>query len=232
MMPDSQRQITIAIDGYSSCGKSTLAKDLADRLGYLHIDSGAMYRAVALFLLQNKIPVDDIAGVKAALRNIDIAFRRVGSEVHTFLNGVDAENNIRSISVSELVSPVAAISEVRRALVKQQRSLGKNKAIVMDGRDIGTVVFSDAELKIFLTASLDERIKRRTLDLKNKGLKATREQIERSIVDRDRIDSTRSDSPLRRALDAVEIDNTDLDRQEQLEVAYELAVSRIEKNSL
>ena len=227
-MPDSQRQITIAIDGYSSCGKSTLAIDLASRLDYIHIDSGAMYRAVTLYLLQHQIDIDNSDAVKAALDQIDIQFHAVDSEVHTFLNNVDVEKTIRTIAVSELVSPVAAISEVRRALVKQQRSMGRNKGIVMDGRDIGTVVFIEAELKLFITASLEERVKRRTLDLKNKGLEATTEEILRSIVERDRIDSTRSDSPLRKADDAFIIDNTNLSREQQLEKAYGMAKTIIE----
>lgn len=227
-MPDSQRQITIAIDGYSSCGKSTLAIDLASRLDYIHIDSGAMYRAVALYLLQHQIDIDNSDAVKAALDQIDIRFHHVGCEVHTFLNNVDVEKAIRTIAVSELVSPVAAISMVRRALVKQQRSMGRNKGIVMDGRDIGTVVFIDAELKLFITASLEERVKRRTLDLKYKGLEATTEEILRSIVERDRIDSTRSDSPLRKADDAIIIDNTNLSREQQLEKAYGMAKTIIE----
>ncbi|RLD21315.1 MAG: (d)CMP kinase [Bacteroidetes bacterium] len=229
-MPDIQQKITIAIDGYSSCGKSTLAKDLASRLDYIHIDSGAMYRAVAFYILQHQIDIDDITAVNAALGQIDISFQYVSTEVHTFLNGADIENDIRSIAVSNLVSPVAAISTVRRALVTQQRMMGRNKGIVMDGRDIGTVVFTNAELKLFITASLEERIKRRTLDLKSKGLEATSEEIERSIVDRDRIDSTRSDSPLRKADDAVVIDNTQLSREQQLEVAYHLALIKIEQN--
>lgn len=227
-MPNSQRHITIAIDGYSSCGKSTLAIDLASRLDYIHIDSGAMYRAVSLYLLQHQIDIDNSDAVKAALDQIDIRFHHVGGEVHTFLNNVDVEKAIRTIAVSELVSPVAAISEVRRTLVKQQRSMGRNKGIVMDGRDIGTVVFIDAELKLFITASLEERVKRRTLDLKDKGLEATTEEILRSIVERDRIDSTRSDSPLRKADDAIIIDNTNLSREQQLEKAYGMAKTIIE----
>jgi len=231
-MPDSQRQITIAIDGYSSCGKSTLAKDLAQELSYLHIDSGAMYRAVSLYFLKQNINVDNPAAVQAALLHIDITFAHVDNEVHTFLNNVDVENDIRSIPVSELVSTVAAISEVRHTLVQQQRRMGNKKGIVMDGRDIGTVVFADAELKIFMTASLDERIKRRTLDLANKRIEYTREQVERNIVERDRIDSTRIDSPLRRAKDAIVIDNTNLNRQQQLKLAHQLAVKAIEKDTL
>jgi CMP/dCMP kinase len=227
-MPEFQQKITIAIDGYSSCGKSTLASDLADRLGYIHIDSGAMYRAVTLYFIAHDIALDDEVAIEAALPQINITFDRVGNELHTFVNGADVESDIRTIAVSRLVSPVAAISEVRRALVRQQRALGKNKGVVMDGRDIGTVVFEDAELKLFVTASLEERIKRRTLDLKNKGIEATLSQIESSIIDRDRIDSTRTDSPLRRAEDAVVIDNTDLSREQQLEVAYQLAIDRLE----
>jgi len=231
-MPDSKRQITIAIDGYSSCGKSTLAKDLARRLDYIHIDSGAMYRAVALYLLRHHISLDDTTAVKAALGEIQIIFNHVGSEIHTFLNDVDVENDIRSIPVSELVSPVAAISDVRSHLVKQQRAMGKDKGIVMDGRDIGTVVFADAELKLFMTASLEVRIVRRTLDLQNKGFEATREQIEHSIVERDRIDSSRIDSPLRQAEDAILIDNSDLNRQQQLDMAYNIAMAKIDQYSM
>lgn len=226
-MPDSQRQITIAIDGYSSCGKSTIAKDLADRLGYIHIDSGAMYRAVTLYFLTHNIPIDNTESIISALGQIEITFMRVGSEVHTFLNDVDVEQDIRTIRVSAQVSPVAAISVVRTKLVDLQRRMGSNNGIVMEGRDIGTVVFPKAELKLFMTASLDVRIKRRTLDLERKGLEATHEQIERSIVERDRIDSTRDDSPLRKAEDAIVIDNSDLDRQQQLEVAHSLAIEVI-----
>ncbi len=227
MIPDTDHQITIAIDGFSSCGKSTLANDLANQLGYVHIDSGAMYRAVTLYLLQNQISLHHAAAVDDALQKIEITFQLAGSEVHTFLNNVDVENEIRSIAVSELVSPVAAISAVRSNLVKQQRSMGENKGIVMDGRDIGTVVFPDAELKLFMTASLNVRITRRTLELQDKGLVATREQIERSITERDRIDSSRTDSPLRQADDAIVIDNTNLTRQQQLKTAHNLAIKKI-----
>lgn len=230
-MPESQRQITIAIDGFSACGKSTLAIDLASRLGYLHIDSGAMYRAVTLYFLQHDIDIANRSDVEAALLLIDIRFKRVGTNAHTILNGADVESDIRSIEVSDFVSPVAAISAVRRLLVRQQQNMGRGKGIVMDGRDIGTVVFPTAELKLFMTASLNERINRRTLDLRIKGIDATPEEIEKSIVERDRIDSTRADSPLRQDEDAVLLDNTNLDRQEQLELAYTLAESKIEADS-
>ncbi|MDX1476108.1 MAG: (d)CMP kinase [Saprospiraceae bacterium] len=226
-MPDTA-QITIAIDGFSSCGKSTLAQDLAQALHYLHIDSGAMYRAVALYLLRHDIPVENTAAVEQALPEMTITIEQGPSGPQTVLNGENVERDIRSLAVNRIVSPVSAISAVRRALVAQQRALGAQSGIVMDGRDIGTVVFPHAELKLFLTASLEVRIERRYRELLLKGMDASRDEVSRSITERDEMDSTRSDSPLRKADDAIVIDNTHLTREEQLEMAIELARERID----
>jgi len=217
------RNIIIAIDGYSSCGKSTLARDLASALRFGYVDSGAMYRAVTLYFLNHSINYADPAAVIEALRHIRIEFRNINHQNRTFLNGQDVEDDIRDMRVSSAVSPVAAIPEVRRALVQQQKALGQTGGIVMDGRDIGTVVFPDAELKIFLTADPDERVRRRQLELTAKGLELTEESVRENLLERDRIDSTRADSPLRQADDAIVIDNTLLNRQEQLELALQLA---------
>lgn len=214
------KKIIIAIDGYSSCGKSTLAKSLASHLGYTYIDSGAMYRAVTLFLLEHGIKVEDHDRVQAALQDINIRF---AENNHTLLNGRDVEREIRQMSVSNYVSEVAAVPEVRRAMVSQQQQLGEERGIVMDGRDIGTVVFPKAELKIFLTAEPEIRARRRYDELAQKGQEATLEAIKANLTHRDHIDSTREDSPLRQAADAVIIDNTLLNREEQLERAIFLA---------
>ena len=218
------RDIIIAIDGYSSCGKSTLAKDLAATLHYLHIDSGAMYRAVTLFFIRHQIPIDNLPEVEAALAEIEINFTRTKDHYVTLLNGENVEEDIRSNSVNRLVSPVAAISVVRRFLVSQLRKLApEGTGVVMDGRDIGTVVFPHAELKIFLMASMEVRIERRYAELIERGMDTTREEVAESLAYRDRIDTTREDSPLRRAEDAIDIDNTFLTREQQLEIACQLA---------
>ncbi len=214
------KKIIIAIDGYSSCGKSTLAKSLASHLGYTYIDSGAMYRAVTLFLLEHGIKVEDQNRVQAALRDINIRF---AANNHTLLNGRDVESEIRQMAVSNYVSEVAAVPEVRRAMVRQQQQMGEERGIVMDGRDIGTVVFPKAELKIFLTADPEIRARRRYDELAQKGQEATLEAVQANLTHRDHIDSTREDSPLRQAADAVIIDNTLLNREEQLERAIFLA---------
>jgi cytidylate kinase len=214
------KKIIIAIDGYSSCGKSTLAKSLASHLGYTYLDSGAMYRAVTLFLLEHGIKVEDHDRVQAALQDINIRF---AENNHTLLNGRDVEREIRQMSVSNYVSEVAAVPEVRRAMVSQQQQMGEERGIVMDGRDIGTVVFPKAELKIFLTADPEIRARRRYDELAQKGQEATLEAVKANLTHRDHIDSTREDSPLRQAADAVIIDNTLLNREEQLERAIFLA---------
>ena len=218
--------IIIAIDGHSSCGKSTLAKGMAKALHYAYLDTGAMYRAVTLYFLNHQIDYHDPAAVEEALQHIEIHFERVDGQNHTFLNDVDVERDIREMIVSEHVSPVATISAVRRAMVTQQKAMGRRRGIVADGRDIGTVVFPDAELKIFLTADVDVRTSRRHLELAAKGIDAEWDDIRRNLLDRDRIDSSRADSPLRQAEGAVVIDNTLLSEEQQLAKALELARAR------
>ncbi len=216
-------KIIVAIDGHSSCGKSTLAKALAKRLHYVYGDSGAMYRAVTLYFLENALDYQQLTEVEAALPHIEIHFERVEGQNHTFLNGRDVEREIREMRVSEHVSPVSTIPAVRRALVREQQKMGRRRGIVMDGRDIGTVVFPDAELKIFLTADVDVRTSRRHLELAAKGIDAEWDEIRHNLEERDRIDSSRADSPLRKADNAVVIDNTLLSEEQQLEQALELA---------
>ena len=218
----SKKRIVIAIDGHSSCGKSTVAKELARKLGYIYIDSGAMYRVVTLYALRNgliKNQAPDVEKLLATLKNIRITFKwdeETGRNT-TFLNDENVEEEIRQLAVSENVSPISTIAEVRTEMVKQQRENGKNKGIVMDGRDIGTVVFPDAELKIFMTASPEIRAQRRFDELKAKGLTVDFDEILKNVKERDLIDSTREVSPLRKADDAVVLDNSYLTREEQLE---------------
>jgi cytidylate kinase len=221
------KQIIIAIDGFSSCGKSTLARDLALALGFGYVDSGAMYRAVTLYLLDHQIPIDNHEAVQLAISSIRITFKNVNGQNRTYLNGIDVEDEIREMRVSGAVSPVAAIPAVRRDLVRQQQAMGQSGGIVMDGRDIGTVVFPQAELKIFLVAAVEERVRRRRDELIAKGLQMSKEDVEANLLERDRIDSTRMDSPLRQADDAVVLDNTLLNRQQQLQCALQLAVEKI-----
>ena len=215
------RKIIIAIDGHSSCGKSTMAKSLAQELGYIYIDSGAMYRVVTLYALRNGLitnGVPDREKLIAGLKNIKITFKwdEVLGKNTTFLNGENVEEEIRRLEVSENVSPISTIAEVRHEMVKQQRENGTNKGIVMDGRDIGTVVFPDAELKIFMTASPEIRAQRRYLELKEKGQVVDFNSILQNVEGRDEIDSNREVSPLKRADDALILDNSYLSREEQL----------------
>ncbi len=226
----SNTQITIAVDGYAACGKSTLAKGLAKELGYVYVDSGAMYRAVTLHFLEQNIDINDAEAVKKALRQIQIYFRNIKGQNRTFLNDQDVEEEIRAMRVSNFVSPVSTLSPVRRFLVELQQEMGKAKAIVMDGRDIGTVVFPDAELKLFMTADIAVRTERRLLELKSKGIEDySTQEIEKNLLERDHIDSTRTDSPLRQADDAIVIDNSHLSPQEQLKLALDLAQEKIAK---
>jgi cytidylate kinase len=222
MKREEKKKIIIAVDGHSSCGKSTLAKELANILGYLYLDSGAMYRAVTLFALRNHLAGNgkvDEPGLTDRLNEIKIDFRfnPVTRQNDTFLNGENVEEEIRQITVSSYVSPVATIAEVRHALVKQQQKMGRSKGIVMDGRDIGTVVFPQAELKLFMTASPEVRAQRRYDELKDKGLQVSYQEILENVEERDRIDSEREISPLRQADDALVLDNSHLTRREQLD---------------
>ncbi len=221
------KKITIAIDGFSSTGKSTLAKQLAKHLGYVYVDTGAMYRAVALFAMQKgyissssfdkQALINDIPNIKLHFEfNADLGFAEM------FLNDVNVEKEIRTIEVSSFVSKVAEVSEVRAKLVEQQKEMGKNKAIVMDGRDIGTVVFPDAELKIFMTASAETRAQRRFDELQAKGDNVSYEDVLKNVQERDYIDTHRDDSPLVIADDAIEIDNSYLSREEQFAAVIEL----------
>ncbi|WP_319482565.1 (d)CMP kinase [uncultured Draconibacterium sp.] len=220
----NDKKIIIAIDGHSSCGKSTMAKSLAQRLGYVYIDTGAMYRVVTLVALrngwiENKTP--DTQKIIDGLKDIKITFKwdeKAGKNT-TFLNGENVEDEIRQMEVSENVSPISTIAEVRHEMVRQQRENGKNKGIVMDGRDIGTVVFPNAELKIFMTASPEIRAQRRYLELTDKGDKVNYAEILANVEGRDKIDSTRAASPLKQADDALILDNSELTREQQLDWA-------------
>src|SRR5690606_12281584 len=221
------KKITIAIDGHSSTGKSTIAKRLAKALGYIYVDTGAMYRAVTLFALNNNLINADghinESDLITKLSDVELEFvhnEEVGrSEMH--LNGENVEREIRSMNVSGYVSKVAAIKEVREMLVAMQQKMGSHKGIVMDGRDIGTVVFPDAELKLFMTASPETRAARRYKELLEKGEQVTYAQVLKNVEERDRIDSTRTVSPLTRAKDAIEFDNSDMGLEEQFERIYD-----------
>lgn len=215
------KKITIAIDGHSSCGKSTMAKDLAKEIGYIYVDTGAMYRAVTLYALRNGIFNDNGDIDTQLLRqrmpeiHITFAFNAATGRPDTYLNGQLVEREIRSLEVSSHVSPIAAIAFVREAMVAQQQTMGKDKGVVMDGRDIGTVVFPDAELKVFVTASAEVRAKRRYDELVEKGMKADYQEILDNVQQRDYIDSHRQTSPLRKADDAIELDNSHLSIAQQ-----------------
>lgn len=221
-------KIIIAIDGYSSSGKSTMARDLARRIGYVYVDSGAMYRAVTLYAIEHGMAstengVDKDALIEA-LPDIDISFTPAGADgvQHTVLNGCDVEKEIRDMQVSSLVSPVAVIPEVRRRLTTMQQQYGKDKGIVMDGRDIGTTVFPDAEMKVFVNASAEERARRRVKELTGKGQSVTYEEVLANIKERDHIDTTRKESPLRKADDAVLLDNDSMTIPQQMDWLLDL----------
>lgn len=227
IMQSGLRKIIIAIDGYSSCGKSTLAGALAKRLLYVHIDSGAMYRAITLYFKRNSVDHLDPDQVADALSKISIHLSFENDAQVTWLNRENVEAPIREPEINQLVSNVSALSAVRKEMVAQQRKMGLKKGVVMDGRDIGTVVFPDAELKLFLIADLDVRVERRWIELKNKGIDISREDVKANLLLRDHIDSTREDSPLRQAADATVIDTSYLTPKEQLQIAVDLARSII-----
>ena len=226
------KKIIIAIDGFSSTGKSTIAKELANTLGYLYVDSGAMYRAVTLFAMQQGYIDIGFLNKKALIEeliNIDLKFKYNEklkfSEM--YLNDINVEKDIRSLEVSKLVSKVSEISAVRKKLVEQQQKMGVDRGLVMDGRDIGTVVFPDAELKLFMTASPEKRATRRYKELLDRGHKVTYEEILQNVQQRDLIDSTREDSPLMKAVDAIEFDNSDMGLKEQFERVHSITMHRI-----
>ncbi|RZK79816.1 MAG: (d)CMP kinase [Pedobacter sp.] len=215
-----RKNVVVAIDGYSSCGKSTLAKALAKKLGFIYIDSGAMYRAVTLYFLRNKIDVQNVDDVKDAIQHIELNFHSRDYESHITLNGEEVSDEIRQMPVSESVSSVSANKFVRKEMVRQQQRMGKSKDIVMDGRDIGTTVFQDAQVKFFMTADPKIRAERRFNELKAKGDNLiTLEEVFENLAHRDYADTTRIESPLVRAEDAIILDNTDLTQEEQLEFA-------------
>lgn len=221
------KKITIAIDGFSSTGKSTLAKELAKHLGYVYVDTGAMYRAVAFFAMQKKYIGKDFFDKEALIKSLpdiklDFKFNSELGYAEMYLNGINVEKEIRTIEVSNFVSLIAEISEVRSKLVEQQKEMGKNKGIVMDGRDIGTIVFPDADLKIFMTASPMTRAERRYKELQKKGDDVTFDAVLKNVEERDYIDTHREDSPLVKANDAIEFDNSNISKQEQFEKVLKL----------
>lgn len=213
----SSTNTVIAIDGYSSCGKSTLAKALAKELGFVFIDTGAMYRAVALYTIEKAISLDDLDAVNALIQDVSIELKNRNGEVQVFLNGQDVSESIRSMEVSSIVSQVAAIKSVRDRLVEMQQELGRKQNVVMDGRDIGTVVFPNADFKFFMTADKEVRAQRRFKELQAKGLQVTLEEVLENLLERDRIDTTRKESPLKMAHDAIILDNSQMDQSQQLQ---------------
>ena len=221
------KKITIAIDGFSSCGKSTMAKDLAKEIGYIYVDTGAMYRSVTLYALRHNLFNADGTireeELQTQMKDINISFQlnKETGRPDTYLNGENVENEIRTMEVSSHVSPIATLPFVRKALVEQQQRMGAEKGIVMDGRDIGTVVFPNAELKIFVTASAEVRAQRRYDELKAKGMEADFADILKNVQERDYIDSHRETSPLRKADDALELDNSQLTIAEQKQWLYD-----------
>ncbi|HEY9343554.1 MAG TPA: (d)CMP kinase [Hanamia sp.] len=225
-----QQKIIVTIDGLSSCGKSTLAKQLAKKLGYVYIDSGAMYRAITLYFLRNNIDPFNEKEVRNAIKNISIEFivNEISEQSEIYLNGENVEYIIRDLVVAEKVSDVAALKEVRSFAVAAQQAMGINKGIVMDGRDIGTTVFPDAEVKIFMVADEAVRVERRFTEMFTKNPNITLDEVKANIAMRDYIDSNREVSPLRKAIDAIEIDNTSLTEKEQLSLALRIVKSQLQ----
>jgi len=231
-------KINIAIDGHSSCGKSTIAKGLAKKIGYTYIDSGAMYRAVALYCIQNGLIKDgviDEPALKAKIASLHIEFRpNTNGGADTYMNGTNVENEIRSLEAASAASKVSTLKFVRQTMVYLQQQMGKNKGVVMDGRDIGTVVFPDAELKIFVTARPEVRAERRYKELVNKGLDVDYDDVLANVIERDERDTNRTESPLRQANDSVVLDNSDLTPEQQFEwavAAYQKALNNALSNN-
>jgi cytidylate kinase len=226
-------KITIAIDGYSSCGKSTMAKQLAKELGYVFVDSGAMYRAITLYCIEHQVDWQQATALEEALAQIKLSFvwNEVLQQSEIYLNGTNVATAIRSMTVAAKVSEVAALARVRHFAVSQQQQMGKEKGIVMDGRDIGTVVFPDAELKIFVTASIDVRTQRRYDELLLSDPQISKDEVRDNLQARDHIDTTRKESPLKQAPDALLLDNSTLSRAEQLALVLSWAQKRIAHNN-
>jgi len=227
------KKITIAIDGFSSTGKSTIAKELAGKLNYIYVDSGAMYRAVTLYSMQNNLISENYFDKESLIKdlskiNLSFHFNSTLGFAEIYLNGKNVDDEIRNLEVSNFVSRIAEVPEVRRKLVEQQQEMGKNKGVVMDGRDIGTVVFPNAELKFFMNASANKRAQRRFEELTKKGEKVTFNEILENVQSRDHIDSTRADSPLLMANDAIEIDNSNLTLVEQFDKIYTIVKTKID----
>jgi cytidylate kinase len=224
------KNIVVAIDGYSSCGKSTLAKALAKKLHFVYVDSGAMYRAVTLYFLRNLVDITSEKAVAEALENIHLDFHARDYETHITLNGEEVSNEIRDMKISEMVSPVSALKKVRTEMVNQQQRMGKTANIVMDGRDIGTTVFPEASLKIFMTADPKVRAERRYKEMIAKGDLISLEEVFENLAHRDFLDTTRTESPLKRAEDAIILDNTELTPEEQLSFALNQVQPFLKKN--
>ena len=226
----SSKKLTIAIDGFSACGKSTLAKELAKKLHYSFIDSGAMYRAVTYFCMQQQLIENgepNVPKINARLDEISLNFKNINGESRLFLNEEDVSEIIRTNEVAALVSKVAAIKEVRHKLVAEQRKMGENGGIIMDGRDIASVVFPNAELKLFVTASEDVRVERRFAELQSKGLEASLEEVRKNLSERDYLDTHRAESPLIQVSDAIILDNSNMTREEQLDFALRLVQEKL-----
>jgi cytidylate kinase len=227
-----EKKIIIAIDGFSSCGKSTLAKAMAKALEYVFVDTGAMYRAIALYFLRNEVSFTDQNAIEKALNHIELRFKfnSLSQKSDMYLNGENVEQEIREMRVSQKVSEVASISSVRAFAVAQQQAMGVDKGVVMDGRDIGTVVFPNAELKLFVTADPAVRLERRYQELLQTNPSISKDEVSANLQQRDLMDSTREHSPLRQAEDALVLDNTHLNRAEQFEQAMKWALERIKAN--
>ena len=226
-----QKKIIIAVDGYSSCGKSTLARDVAHKLHFSYIDSGAMYRAASYFFLKNNLDAATFQNKPEAeqekiLTSMQIEFRNINGEREIFLNGENVEKEIRGKNVSDVVSKVSAVASLRKRMVQKQRKYAEEKHIVMDGRDIGTTVFPHADLKIFMTASLEVRAQRRYDELVGRGIKMTMDEVKENIKNRDLIDTTRAISPLKQANDAIVLDNTNLTREQQLDFVLKIIAKK------
>jgi cytidylate kinase len=227
----SKRNLVIAIDGPAGSGKSTTARLVADQLGLLHIDTGAMYRAVTVKVLENGVSPEDAAAISKLMDSTDVELRKSGSELRVFLDGKDVTERIRDSDVTRSVSAVSKIRKVREAMVQRQRALSEHQGGVLEGRDIGTVVFPNADLKIFLVASLDARAKRRQDELTKRGTENTLETLKGEIVRRDNLDSNREESPLKRAHDAIELDTSGLTIEEQVDFVVKKAKEILEKPS-